>query len=326
MGTSNKRETMRRLARGMGWIGALALGLAAIWLAGAVVMGQAAEGGFAALRDGGWQIDAEAPQTRGFPLRLVTEFRALRAVSPRGDVIVQAPAMLIAQQLTQPGRIEIAPTPESALLILPYRLVAAETAVTLSARPLPPFELRSVRFDLEELLASADGLASMALSRGQLDVEALDAPDRYALRLDLEGAALPDLAAPPARAVLDAELTLSAPLSALGNAPDLRDITVHELHLNWVQADLTGSGHLTVAANGTLEGRLEFRLEGWHNYLDQAQAAGFLSPPGRARLELRGGLLAALSDDPDVIEAPLVLENGRMFLGPFPLGPAPQLY
>jgi hypothetical protein len=37
------------------------------------------------------------------------------------------------------------------------------------------------------------------------------------------------------------------------------------------------------------------------------------------------GVVAGLSGDPEVIDAELGFSNGRMFLGPLPLGRAPRL-
>jgi len=66
-------------------------------------------------------------------------------------------------------------------------------------------------------------------------------------------------------------------------------------------------------------------VEGWQVGLAAAEAAGLV--PDRFRTALRSVLqgLAAQSAEPGVLHLPLVMQRGRMMLGPVPLGAAPRL-
>ncbi|MEO1309300.1 MAG: DUF2125 domain-containing protein, partial [Pseudomonadota bacterium] len=64
---------MRRIARIMGRIGAICLLGAVLWLAGAIATERALEAAMASLRRAGWQVEAGAMATSGFPAELDTE-------------------------------------------------------------------------------------------------------------------------------------------------------------------------------------------------------------------------------------------------------------
>ena len=56
-----------------------------------------------------------------------------------------------------------------------------------------------------------------------------------------------------------------------------------------------------------------------------AVRADLLPEQMRGTIEGLLGVVAGLSGDPEVIDAELTFSDGRTFLGPLPVGPAPRL-
>jgi hypothetical protein len=88
---------------------------------------------------------------------------------------------------------------------------------------------------------------------------------------------------------------------------------------------LRAAGELEVDASGIPEGDLSIRAENWRDMIDMAVNAGLLPERMRGTAEGLLDVVAGLSGDPEVIDAELGFSNGRMFLGPLPLGRAPRL-
>ena len=70
---------------------------------------------------------------------------------------------------------------------------------------------------------------------------------------------------------------------------------------------------------------MDLTLTDYPSFLDQLRAAEILTNGAVGQFEIQAALLAGLTEGDRDIEAPLVLANGRMFLGPFPIGPAPRI-
>jgi hypothetical protein len=76
---------------------------------------------------------------------------------------------------------------------------------------------------------------------------------------------------------------------------------------------------------GVPEGALAIRAENWREMVAMAVRAGLIPEQMQGTFEGLLGVVAGLSGDPEVIDADLSFSNGRMFLGPLPVGPAPRL-
>jgi hypothetical protein len=63
----------------------------------------------------------------------------------------------------------------------------------------------------------------------------------------------------------------------------------------------------------------------WREMLGVAEAAGAIPPSVRSGLERGLGFLAQLSGPADTLDVPLSFRNGRVMLGPLPIGPAPRI-
>jgi hypothetical protein len=130
--------------------------------------------------------------------------------------------------------------------------------------------------------------------------------DKLDLLLDLSTRNLPTTAAPDWRLALEAWRAASGLLK------------VETLQINKGNFRLTGKGDLSLDAERRLAGRIDLEVQGAEQLL---QGAG-LMPRGAL-----GGLLGGvLGGNGRSARLPLVLENGRAQIGPFPLGPLRPLY
>ena len=313
---------MRRVARAIGWIGALALAAAGLWLVGAALTGRAIEAGFDQLRQAGWQVTAQLEGTRGAGPRLQTEVTDLSIAGPaRLDI----PRLELSHQLTPPGQFALT-APSLRLSQAAIQLSAAALRLETRLSPLPPFALRELALDLSGLQAG-----SALWPQGSVTLDAMrltlreTAPARYAFAttlIDLRFTA-PELPA-VSRTALTGDLVFDAPLSARPDAPRLTAIEGATFDLIWGPARLSGTGAFTVTADGVLEGRMDVTLTEHQLFLEQLRAARLITDAAFRQFEIQAALLASLTDGDGRIAAPLVLSGGRMFLGPFPLGPAPR--
>jgi len=129
------------------------------------------------------------------------------------------------------------------------------------------------------------------------------------------------------RLYLDADVTLSAPLDR--NAPRVRPsliaVSLHEALLLWGDLALHVKGDLVPDAAGFAEGSLTLRATNWQRLLPALVAAKLIKPEVVPTWTRVLGIMARQSGDPAVIDLTLRLAQGRVSLGPLPLGAAPRL-
>ena len=125
---------------------------------------------------------------------------------------------------------------------------------------------------------------------------------------------------------IDATATLSAPLDrfAAETRPHLTSLILREALLTWGELAMSAKGDLAIV-NAMPEGRIDIRVTGWRNLVTLATSLGLISPDVAPTALGMMQALATSSGDPNILEMPLIFANGRMMLGPLPLGPAPRL-
>ena len=96
--------------------------------------------------------------------------------------------------------------------------------------------------------------------------------------------------------------------------------------LSFPAEQFTASGALTARSDGIAEGEIALRVEGWRRLPPVLVALGLVKPDIAPTVERMLEVIAAQSPDLDVINITLSCQDGRMSLGPLPLGPAPRLH
>jgi len=107
--------------------------------------------------------------------------------------------------------------------------------------------------------------------------------------------------------------------------PRLLAVRVDRFQLLWGEIDMNFVGNVTVGRDGNLSGRLDLSAKRWQLLLALAVDAGLIDPNISQTVTNALTILSQASGDPNILETPLIFENGRMSLGPFPLGPSPRI-
>lgn len=204
---------------------------------------------------------------------------------------------------------------------------------SLFLRPRPSLPVRDVKWVAEGASLRSDAGWSMGFASANLSLVGTEPGAEVAFRvLDLVpdqriSAQLSSAGLPAAIGRIDAlaDLTLDRPVTLREAPPAVQAIALRETHIDWGPVKVTGKGEVQADALGFAEGTIELRIAGWRTAYDAARAAGLL--PERMAVAVGSVLehLASRSGEPDSIDLPLVMQQGRMMLGPMPLGPAPRL-
>lgn len=306
------------------------------WFVGARATRGAIEGWLAAQRADGREAQADL-RVRGFPSRFDTTFTDLAIGDPGAGwrwaagefqtlMLSYAPNRAIAVW-PGPQRIE---TPLGAATVEGARASASVRAGVATDLP-----LEALTFVGADLVADGDGWRA-TVREARLALERAGGSADYHLGLQVADLAPPEAAAPLGDMLprvielirVDAAATLSAPLAgrAAGAPPVLEAIEIAEARLDWGEMRVAVSGGpIEIGRDGAPYGRLDVRVEGWRRMVAAAVAAGIV-PERRAPLTIAAlDVIAGDGVARGVLETELVFEDGRMFLGPVSLGPAPRL-
>ncbi len=313
-----------------------------------------------AVRDGvnGWFADAERQgitaenagvTVAGFPNRFDLTIDELRLVDPASGAGWQAPFVQVFAMTWKPWHI-IAALPPEQVITLPDQVVTVGSTglmASLRARPSTDLPLAEVRVAGTSLNLASDLGWTLGLGEFTLGLRADEAlgPAGYELGFDLapltldpravaamNAVALPDL--PPADLPETIEtlwgsiyLTFSAPLDRhAGEArPYLRRVEINQFNLTWGALGASASGVVEADGNGFAAGRVTLEVTNWDRLPALLVAAGAVKPEVAPTVARGMQAVAAQSADPTVLSLSLVMEDGRMSLGPFPLGPAPLM-
>lgn len=304
------------------------------WALGARATAAAFEGWLAAQREAGRVAEA-AVRVRGYPFRFDTTFEDL-AIGEPGGWLWSAERFQTLMLSYAPNR-AVAAWPGPQRIGTPLGEVVAEAAeATASVRVGASAALPLERIALVARGVSARGAgwtASVAEARAAAEREGGEA--EYHLGLYLADVALPpgvELAGllPVAVELLrvDASARLSAPVGRASAAapPELEAFEIAEARLDWGDARVTVSGGpVEIGRDGAPYGALRVVVEDWPLLVEAAVAAGLLAERHEPLTVAALRLLAEDGSERATIDTVLAFENGRMRIGPVPLGRAPRL-
>lgn len=337
--TKRGRSVVRRLAVGLAVLALLASGL---WLAYALTVERVVTSWLEARAEEGWLVNYDRVEVTGFPNRFRTEFEALELADPETGWVWTVPGMALEQRAFRPDHIRAVWPPEQGLASPYERLtIRAETMTSeLDLQPAAGFALDLSDTVLSDVVIESDAGWRLVLPQGHLTMTRLEGADStYAVSFSAS-----DLVPPaPMRAQLDPAALLPEAISALDygavmefdrpwdiraieeRRPQITRIDLAEAAAVWGGLLLRAAGELDVDAAGVPAGVLAIRAENWRDMVTMAVNAGLIPEGMRGTAEGLLGVVAGLSGDPEVIDAELDFSNGRMFLGPLPLGRAPRL-
>ncbi|WP_224813914.1 DUF2125 domain-containing protein [Hasllibacter sp. MH4015] len=321
---------------GLGVLGGIA------WGVGAMVTETAATRWLDDRRADGWVAHANDVSVSGFPLDFETEFSGLELADPETGLAWSTSRFRLEQEVFRLDRIA-AYWPEAQTIASPTeRLTLTSEAMfaRLDVQPTNNFALDGAYAVLSELDVSSNAGWDMGLADADLTITRMEGeesryeinliafemkpPDAIRQRLDPAGV-LPDRIA---RFSAGTRVDFDAPwdFSAVEVArPQPTRLEIEDVTATWGDMLFRTTGTLDVTPGGVPEGELAVRAENWRAMVELAANAGVLPERFRTTTEAMLQVLAGMNGSEENIDATLSFSNGRIFLGPLPLGPAPSL-
>lgn len=327
---------------------AAALGWAGYWFVGAQAVMRGLTAAQTSAKDTGLTLNF-TPEINGFPNRFDLTLTDPQFRDPASGIGWQAPFLQLFMLSYQPHRV-IAVWPDAQTLTVAGRQIAVASTdmrASVALRPRASLPLDQMIFIAEGVRigpgGEGPGLDTLRLAlrdaggdaRYDLGAEVLGlAPDPVLMGPILarlpQGTTLPDRLD---RLHLDARIRLDRPLDRAAlqrwtdraDAPRLTAISLQSARLVWGRLEMTASGTLNVGADGVLSGQIDTQTTGWKVITPLAVAAGLIRPEVSETFANALRVLAGLSEPGDRLDAPLILQGGRMTFGPLDLGPAPRL-
>lgn len=309
------------------------------WFVGSSALENGADGWFQAQNDAGMIATRDNLNVAGFPNRFDLTVEGLHLADPATGVGWRAPLLRLFSLSYTPWHwiaalppTQVIELPEETLTITSTDLRGSLVLVPGTALALDRIAVTGEAVAVSSSLGWTLGAKSLALHTRQdvaahaheVDLAITDFAPDPALVAALGGRGLPAVM----EAVhLNAVLGFSAPLDrfAAETRPSLTSLSIKEGLIRWGGIAVHASGSIAPDANGTAAGRIDLRIEDWRSVLAVAQAMGLVTPEVAPTWEKALGLLAQQSGNPDVLDLPLTMQDGRMSLGFLPLGPAPRL-
>jgi len=317
-------------ARAVAWCG--------YWFVGARFVMQGAETALAGARAQGLRAEADDLAVRGFPNRFDLTVTAPDFADPASGFGWTAPFVQVFALTYRPWHVIAAFAPEQQVTTPAgaFTLTAGKLQASLRARPTALLPLDRMTLVGSDLTLLAPGGASVSAPELRLATRDRDGTGlRHEIGLEVTGLApspgvLPEGTGLPAvldRLYLDADLTFSAPLDrdAPLSRPELTRLALHEALLIWGDLALHAKGDLAPDAAGLAEGSLTLRATNWQRLLPALVSAGLVKSEVAETWTRMMEIMAQQSGDPAVMDVTLRFSQGRVSLGPLPLGPAPRL-
>jgi hypothetical protein len=292
--------------------------------------------------DEGWYVNYGSVDVTGFPTHFRTGFDTLELADPDTGWLWTMPVLTLESRTLRPGHIR-AIWPAEQGLASPVERLTIEAATMTSELDLQPsagFALDASETILHGVTVSSDAGWRMTLPEGRLSMIRQDGQDAvYDVTFAARNLAPPD----PVRAQLDPGGILPGTIETLDYSAEMRfdrrwdiraieerrpqitRLDLGELNAVWGGLILRAAGDVDVDAAGIPEGAIAIRAENWREMVAMTVRAGLLPEQMQGTVEGLLGVVAGLSGDPGVIDADLRFSNGRVFLGPLPVGPAPRL-
>ena len=311
------------------------------WVIGSRGLKMGLETWLEARRAEGWVAEASDISVLGFPNRFDATLENPALADPDSGLSWQAPFLQIFALSYRPQHM-IVTWPTEQLLTTPLeklRVTSAKMQGSAVFVPGPDLAIDRLTVVADSFRVSSSNGWWVALPTAQLATRRHEGPEAtYDVALDAASARLSQevraifgqVALPETLEALklDATLGFDAPWDRFAIERQRPQVTKLDLTLaeaKWGNIHVQAAGALTVDAAGLPTGDISLRATNWREILQIAVATGAVPADLAPTIETGLSLLAGLSGNDKTIDAPLSFRNGRMSLGPVPLGPAPRL-
>jgi hypothetical protein len=319
------------------------------WFAGSSAIQTGAEQWFADAAAQGLVAEKTALTVQGFPNRFDLTVEGVKLADPASGIAWQAPFAQIFAMTWKPWHIIAAFPPEQVLTLPDQALTIGSQDLMASLRTQVSTDLPLAETRIAGTSLSLTSDLGWTLALGEFTVGFRAVPDLgtsgYEFGFDLapltpdpgflaavKAVSIPDLPPSDLPETIEALsgsilLTLSAPLDRhMGDThPHPTRIEIGNLDLVWGALSVTASGAVEADSNGYAAGKITVQITNWDRLPALLVAAGAIKPELAPTVVKGMQALASQSPDLKVLSLPLVLSDGQMSFGPFPLGPAPLM-
>lgn len=293
-------------------------------------------------REDGWVAEYDAINTRGYPYRFDTTLETVTLADPGTGVVWSAPEFEIVALAYQPNHI-IALFPATQTLASPLeRLTLQSDDMRASVRFTPgtALALDQSTAELAGVQVTSDNGWQVTLDKGLAAVRrtpaseasydvyfnATDLRPNDALRLGIDPSGrIPDTFQ---NLTIDAAVDFTQPwdrFSVEDARPQPTRIDLRDFDAAWGRLGLRAVGVLDIDAAGIPEGRITVKATNWREIVSLGEATGVIPSSFAPSVTRMLEVLATMSGPPNTIDTPITFKNGRVSLGPLPLGPAPRI-
>ncbi len=324
------------------------------WFVGSNAVRNAVNSFFADAGAQGLVAENSGVTVAGFPNRFDLTVDGVKLSDPASGARWQAPFVQVFAMTWKPWHIIAAFPPEQVVTLPDQAVTLASEGMRASFRAKPAIDLplAAVIIETNQLTASSSvgwtvtaGRSVLSLSADEEVQGAGDAQNTYVLATDLakvtpdpafmaavRAVAIPDMPTSDLPDVIDSLresifLTTSAPLdrNAAKAKPYLTRIDISQFAFAWGQLAATAKGLIEADDQGFAAGTITIEVTNWDRLPAVLVAAGVVKPEVAPTIARGMQALAAQSDNLSVLSLTLVLKDGQMSFGPFPLGPAPRM-
>ena len=309
------------------------------WWVGSTAVEKSVVDWFAAQNAQSLRASNDGIGVQGFPNRFDLTVTAPNLSDPARGLGWTAPFVQIFAMTWKPWHL-IAALPNTQTVTVADQTVTITSAHMLASLLLHPgtaLALNETRLEAAEVgFASSLGWSLTATQINASTLQDATRADTHRLGLavkavmlgaDLaETAATADLPAQIDLIHLDASARLTAPIDRLAaqTRPALAALDLADVRLIWGALKLTAKGALVADGSGFAQGEIALRIEGFRRIPPLLVALNLVKPELAPTLARALEVLAEGAADANVLEITLKCADGRMSLGPVPLGSAPQ--
>lgn len=319
------------------------------WFVGARAIENGAEQWFAGAAAQGLVAEKTGLSVQGFPNRFDLTVEGVKLSDPATGIGWQGSFVKLFAMTWKPWHL-IAGLPPEEVVTLPdqaLRIASQDLMASLRAKLSTDLPLAEARLSGQSMTLASDQGWTLALGEFTVGLRSAPGlgPSDYEFGFDLapltpdpgflaavRAVAIPDLPAsdlPDTVETLSGSILfgLSAPLDRhIGDSqPEPSRIEVKAVDLVWGELALNTTGLIEADAKGYGAGKITVKIRNWNRLPALLVAAGAIKPETAPTLVKGMQVLAAQSPDHDSLTLTLTMADGRMSLGPFPLGPAPLM-
>ena len=308
------------------------------WVVGSIALKSAAEAWFAQQTQQGFEARYGDLAVDGFPNRFDLTVTDLHLADPGAGFSWDAPFAQVFSMTWKPWHL-IAALPNSQTVTTPDGVIKLGSAAMKGSLVMVPgtaLALDAVVVEGVDLAATSTRGWGIKMARAQLATrQDASLANGHQMTLTLTGltpdpavtAGVPDLPAVIDTALIDLVAGFSAPIDrfAANSKPQVTAVTLKQALVRWGDVQLSLTGAVVADADGLAEGRIDIKLASWRKVLPVAVTMGLFTAEVAPTVENMMALMAQQSGDGTVLDLPLVMKDGRMSLGPLPIGAAPRM-